>query len=267
MAFSRSRFSGRRSFSRRPSFGLRRRRLSNPQRTKGLEVGQFFFQDILQLDNLSDDDTVIYTNVASIALSLAQTTTSGPEQRVGQVLQSMGRAFQINGLVFDWGFELQNQDGTPTTNIGDFWSCFQVLTDRIEYGVPFDGSPAPASIGSYSPFDNYWPTAILSTTAPTVTERQPTMPTRIHFQKTEHWNAAAAQIINDGEGILYYPTGQSVNFRRPTFNRRLRVRVDDNHGLFFAWHARTGPAFAVADPAGRQLRRWARGQLYYRWLT
>jgi len=238
-------------------------RYRDPQRTKGLDVSTFFIEDGVSIPNTPDDFQSIYTHIASLPLSLesAGLGSAGPEQRVGQVLSSGWRSMVVSGLAFDWGIEQQSMDGDNGATIGEFWWCFQVISDRVVIDVG-TGVPIPASLSHYNPFRNTWPTAILSTTSPGVDTDEARFPTRIHFSHTELFNGNANRIDNTQESVLYYPNGQKVAQRQSTFNRRLRVRLDEGHGLFFAWSFLTGRDFF--DVNTTDLRRWARGQLYYR---
>lgn len=261
MAFSRfSRFRGR-SFG-RVSRGFRpRNRLSNPQRTKGLEVATFFFEDSTALGNSSAFETQIYTVLASLPMSLGNSSSS-PENRIGTALQSMNRYIQVNGIVYDYGIEAADR-ASDRSLAGDWYFCHQLFTDRIEYNA--SDVAFPATIGSYSPFETLFPVAVLTTTSPEFNQRQGVMPTRIHLSRTRHYDASMGQSEGDQtENTLYWPTGQKVDFREPTVNKRLRIRVDDNHGLFFGWFFRTGANFALPETDPRSIRRWARGQIYFR---
>lgn len=261
--FARSRFN--RFPRRRMAMGRSRfRRLRDPQRTKGLEHGQFFIEEALTLPTGSAAETSIYTHLGSIPFSVGQATGASPEQRVGQVMQSQARYMQINGIVMDWGIKTYNRQGDVIGDDGDFYSSVMLLTDRVDYNTA--DSPTPASVGSYSPFDNYWPTTVLSTTEPSITNRQPTQPTRIHWQKTQIHSLAPGRIGTDEEGVLYSFPDQGVTFRGGTLNRRLRIRLDDNHAFFLAWFFRNNPNFLVTDDS-RNIKRWARGHIYYRWVS
>lgn len=260
MAFSRfPRFRGR-AFG-RVSRGFRpRNRLSNPQRTKGLEVATFFFEDSTVLDNASAAETQIYTVLAGLPFALGN-ASAGAENRVGTALQSMQRYIQINGLVYDWGVEQRDWNG-GSSNQGDVWFCHQLFTDRVEYDAT--DLALPATIGSYSPFENLFPVTNLTSANPTRAQRQGPQPTRIHLSRTRVYNTHATAILNDIEGVLYAPSGQAVRQREPTVNRRLRIRVDDDHALFFGWFFRTAANFSNGQVETRTFRRWARGQMYYR---
>lgn len=261
MAFSRfSRFRGR-AFG-RVSRGFRpRNRLSNPQRTKGLEMATFFFEDTVTLENSSNTTLSIYTVLASMPMSLGNASSS-PENRVGTVLQSMNRYIQINGVVYDYGVSESFLDGEQTPEFSDYWFCHQLFTDRVEYNA--SDVAFPATIGSYDPFDTNFPVANLTTTSPEFNQRQGVQPTRVHLSRTRHRKAAANLITDTTEGALYYPAHQQVDIREPTVNKRLRIRVDDNHGLFFGWFFRTSTSWAIPDVSDRFLKRWARGQIYFR---
>jgi len=266
MAFSRtSRFRGRSPrrlpFKRRAAFTGR-----NPARPRGLEQATFFIDETTQVDNSSGFETSIYTNLASIPLSVgnvgAGVISNSPEARLGTVLASTWRAIMVHGIVMDWDINQINYGGDSTQSEGIVWTCQHILTDKIDYNST--QVPAPSSLGSYFPFTNMWPVATLSTTSPSDDRADPaTLPTRIHWTRTQiHW-LSPARVLSDEEGILYVPNGQSIHLRPQTINKRLRVRVDDEHGLFLTWHFRNNASFDITSGA-RVFRRWARGTLYYR---
>lgn len=260
----------RKKWSKRPSprFGGRTGlRLKDPQRHRRLEQANFFIKEFQQVDNGSESFTIAYTHLASIALSLDFQNASNAEQRVGTVLASMQRSIDVVGLHFDWQIR---QGGFQTRDDGEqrdgmVWSCFQLATDRL-LATPATDVPQPATLGSYDPFVNGFPTAVLGPSTPDQESRQNTLPTRVHWTKTQCHYLRTADFFpsTDPTGLLSVPNGQLVDTRHPTFNRRLRVRLDDDHGLFLIWAFRTGPTFDIPDAAVRRFDRWARGTLYYR---
>lgn len=250
-----------RSF-RRSSF-KRRPRLKDPQRTRGLEAAHFFIDETTVVANSSAAEALTYTHLVSIPLSIDADTTNSSEQRVGTVLSSMQRFITLHGIVMDYGIVQQAYAGDNSDpQDGHVWSIFQLLTDRLNSNST--DAPFPASISSYSPFQNQFPTAILSPTTPLRQARENADPTRIHFTQTRLHHLIPLQVGLPLEGALYVPTGQPVSFRSSTVNRRLRIRLDDQHGFFIGWAFRTSASMDVPDSQTRTFRRWARGTLYYR---
>lgn len=262
MAFRRfSRF--RRRTTGRLSFGFRGPRLKDPQRTRRLERAEFYFRDLDQISNATEGQTRIFTHIASIALSLGNATPTSPEGRVGNVLSGMQRYIQINGLVFDYGYDVQTFLGDPPeTDAGALTIQTAVVTDRL---IPSQNGldVLPASLNVWSPYQTQFPTAVLSTATPGALSDQIRQPTRVHWQRTERLFRNVPEVQSDLESTLYIGYGIRTRNQAPTFNRRLRVRLDDEHGLFLTTHyindaAQTGiPQFIV---------RWARGTLFYRFV-
>jgi len=256
----RKRYAPRRYTGRR-SFGFRRpgTRLVTP--TRKWETALLTVDEQTQLTNTSDFRTIIYTHLASIPLSLNSLVTAGPENRIGTAMASMERSLEIGGIVIDWDITLdQVIDGEPTVlNDGLFWSCFQLVTDRVD--AKADGSMAPASIDTYDPFRTTFPMAILTASNPDVLQKENRMPTRIHWSKTTSHYAASIPILNSE--TLASTWSQRVSLQPPTLNKRLRIRLDDDQGLFCTWAFRQNTS-PDATQAAFVVRRWLRGQLYYR---
>lgn len=254
------RFRGRTSLRFRP-----RTRVVTPPRK--WEVGLIAADDTTAVDNSSDARTAVYTHIASIGMSLGNETGSSDTGRVGTTIASMQRYIEIGGLVFDWDVSQSGliDGGAPLADDGIFWCTTQLLTDNLaeDSGT---GLTFPASLPSYDPDRTTFPMAILSGSSPAPEQRQVRLPTRIHWSKTRSFYATGMPVVNVGEGELTTPWGQRVTSQPATVNRRLRVRLDDQQALFFAWFFRTNTSPDFASNAGL-VRRWLRGQIYYRYVT
>jgi len=240
--------------------------LRDPQRTRKLEQANFFIDEGTAVSNSSGASTTAYTHLASIALSLDFQTAASETQRVGNVIASMQRSIEVVGMHFDWAIFQSGWESGHGADINDgmVWSCFQLATDRLDVLTTGD-APEPASIGAYDPFQTTFPTAVLSPSTPGIASRQNTLPTRIHWTKTECHTLASSDFIPTSDPTeLSVPNGQFVRTRNGTFNRRVRIRLDDQHALFFIWAFRNSPIFTIPSAGPRVFRRWARGTLYYR---
>jgi len=83
------------------------------------------------------------------------------------------------------------------------------------------------------------------------------------FRKYDTRNLTGRQYVDDAEGTLYVPDDQLLAPRYPTVNRRLRLVLDDNQGLFLCFAVRAGSQFG--PPQTHQYRAWCSGGLYWRY--
>jgi len=246
-----------------PRFGARAgKRLRDPQRQRGLEVANFFIDEQTIVNNSSAAETQIYTHLASIAISM-EVINDSPEQRLGTVLSSMQRSITLHGIVMDWGIRQNGYDGDNTPLVGKVWSCFQLASDRL--APQSDNVVVPASLGSYSPFQTQFPTAVLNTSTPDISANTMVNPTRVHWSRTDLHELIPRSVSDDAD-VLYVPNSQQVFTPRSTINRRLRIRLGDDMGFFLIWSFRTDAALSVSSTVARTFTRWARGQLYYRFV-
>jgi len=262
MAFRRFNRSGGRSFN--PSSRFRRRRpLGRTVTRPRLEMGTFFIEDTVTIPNSSAAETLQYFHLASIATSLGS-ATSGDASRVGTVLAGMQRRLVIHGLVMDWGIEHQGviEGGPGPLREDGMVNCVSgLLVDRQ---VIDSGIPVPASVATWDPWTTTFPTALLSSSTPLDVGEPVNGPTRILFRKNTVQSLIGQQVINQDEGALYVPDDQMLNRQFSTFNKRLRLSLDDEQGLYFFFGTRNSPTFALSASDGRVLRRWLAGTIYYR---
>lgn len=248
----------RKTWSRKPSprFGARRGSTHLVTRTKRWESSALFIDQISTVPGASGTETLQYFHLASIALSLGN-AASGAEARVGQTLAQMQRSIEIGGVVYDWGFywrsELSNQASRPDAS----FNCFHaLLSDRL---INDGGNNTPASIGSWAPWTPGFPMSILSSSTPPEATDPNNAPTRIHFQKC-FWSSNASRRFTPAEDLLYVPDDQHLNQNFGTVNRRLKLRLDDEQGLFAVLGVRNGPENTIAS----QFNFWLHGKIYYR---
>lgn len=251
----------------RRNFRFRRVGTHQVTRTRRWEIGQFFIDDFLTLPAGSGSQTLEFFHLASITASL---TTHGaamdPEERVGNVLANMQRRLEIGGLVFDWGWHMnagiEGDESSTNMNHGDVHCSTYLLTDRLAID-PTTLDAFPVAVEAWDPFANMFPTAFLGTATPVIDSGQQLMPTRIHWHKSHMMKLQPFQVVGQVEGALYVPNGQQLERQFSTVNKRLRLSLSDEQGLYFACATRNAPSFTI-DTNQRSLHRWFKGHLFYR---
>lgn len=223
-------------------------------------VGTFFFEDDNTLQASSAAEALFYVHLASVGVSLGGAASGSPEQRVGNVLAGMQRSIEIGGVVLDYGLETNALDGA---DVGAEFYLYNALVIDRQYPETTEAI-VPASIQNFRPFSSTPPTAALLTGAPIPEAEEIALPTRILWSRREIYDVNPGQIVNDLEGVLYYPNTQKVRLRNQTLNKRLRVRLSDEQGLYFVWGFRNGSTFNP-NAAARNIRRWLAGHIYYRY--
>jgi len=217
-----------------------------------------------QQPNTPNALTVRMIHLASIEMALNNTSSTSTEQRVGGVLQAIERKLEIGGIVFDYGL-------VPTGTVDAEWvlegnevhSAMHLVTDRLVLSSGSSGV-LPAALPSWNPFVATFPMGTLQASTPTLDSREATQPTRIHWQKHDLIELGPRNIINDLEGVLYVPNEQKVRTRSGTVNRRLKLRLDDEQGLFLCLSLLNPNSF-VMQPSSLTFQWWFRGLLYYRY--
>lgn len=241
-----------------------RARLKNARSPGVYEASDFFIEFVTQLPSGSASETLVYFNLASIDLSLLG-GSSAVGTPVGSVLSAMVRKLQVGGVVFDYGVEFQNQlDGADTSNTDYAYFMHGLLYDRLESGALSSGQPA--SVAGWSPFQSAFPIAALTATTPSIETSDNQHPTRLLWNKTRYRSVAARTIVNSNAELLYVPNEQLLAPREATVNRRFRVLLDDEQGLFLSLATRNSPDFA-GGTTPRGYRAWWRGTLYWRYIT
>lgn len=246
------RFSGRRT-------GVKLRYATEPRRW---ETADFFFNQTVDLPETGSTTIVNYFHIASIQNSFGSVDTTNVK------LQDMVRQMQIGGVVFDYGMEhegqMQSPEDEPFADMAQFtfWEYWALVYDRLASTT--DAAGIPNSIQSWEPFLSGFP---ISTTPADETD-DANRPTRILWSKARYRNIGAKPFQPAAQGgfpagTLWIPNEQLLAPRGSRLNRRLKVILDDSHGLFLVCAARTSAEF-TAFSESLPMRRWAQGQLYYR---
>lgn len=263
MAFRRSNSFRRRSVSFRSRSPFARTRMGvRPQKW---EVATFFIDNQQTLPSGSASETLQYFHLGSIGNSLAGDQVTEPEGRVGNVLGNMNRFLIIGGIVMEHWF--QHNGAIPGNFVAD---PQQTGTFYVEHGLLIDrqinnitNGVIPGSIGSWSPFTTDFPIASLTSTAPVTAAEQNRGPTRVLYHRNGYVMAAPRQVQNTMEGTLYVTNEQHLSSFRYLLNRRLRLRLNDEMGLYAYAATRNSATFNLATNE-RRVAHCFRGTLYYR---
>jgi len=257
--FTRSRSApGRSSFSR-----SRRPRMRTPGDRKW-EKSQFHLGDSTQLILPSGNNAsqLAMFHIASIQTALQQNASAEP---VGVVLGQMVRKLLIGGIEFDYGVEYVGPQLEPSLDPADTWLWQQVglCTDRAVSESGVADTPA-ALLAGWNPFQNAFPTSILSVSTPSagLGSDDQDRPTHIHWKDT-HGHAYSPLRLAVSED-LQIPYNQPVRVRRGHVSRRLRIVLDDHHALYFYRALQNGTNSAGSTARGGFA--WFTGTLFWRYV-
>jgi len=178
------------------------------------------------------------------------------------------RAIDIGGIVFDYGIEFPSVAGdaddvtntvdiTPLENMSAFYNiglCYDRM--HLESGI----GPIPDCIQTWEPFTSDFP---IGTSTPDIDQSAISRPARVLWNKTHYKNFAMQLVLNNEGSDLYVPPLQSVQTRTGTVNRRLRLRLDQNHGLYLYCATLNEGNFAV-DARALFRTVWFKGTLYWK---
>lgn len=263
MAFRRFRSFRGRSSSFSSRFRRRGPKTHAVTRTRMWEKSHFFLDNFVTLPGGSGSETMLFNHLASIATSLASSSSTSVEQRTGAVLANMERRLEIGGIVYDWGYRMLDEwDATEEdVSANSFHAMMALVTDRQGYDT--SNVTFPASVGSWSPWLSQFPTAIYSSAGTPALDAEPvTTPTRIHLQKFWQPSTGGRVVTNSNEARLYGINENRLEQNFATVNRRLKLSLDDEQGLYLCWGTRNSATYAPA--VAQHIQFWAAGKLYYR---
>jgi len=166
------------------------------------------------------------------------------------------KALDIGGLVFSYQM-IPSLFITTEDALQDVYCISQLLvcSDRIDEG----GNPVAIDCNW---FTNTSPVNVAS--ASEVQDEDQRFPTRVHWRCAHLIDQTFMPITVETGGVTHisqYP----VAMAQGRFNKRLRLRLDDEHCLSFHFHVATDNQFPAS---GRQLavRCMISGSIYYRWV-
>jgi len=248
MAFRRASPRGR-SFSSRRRFGGAR--LRTPKDSGRWESGDFHLIFEIEPSQPNNFDN-LYVHVASNRFSIGGDNT----ESFPRAMANMARKLEIGGIVFDWGIEKQNnrflipEEGNERSAL---WWQTTVLTDRL------DAAGNPASLSNSAPLISTTPVTLSTNT--TSDQAEQLRPTRIHWRRTEYVDNTVTNLSGDENGVAF-PGGIRIRDQRRTESLRLKLRLDDDQGLFFRLSTRTSGFFPPDSP--NKYWWWANGIIFYR---
>lgn len=247
MAFKRSfrRFSPRRSFRR----GVRLRAPREPQRW---EVGNVVID---QTYVLSAETDVVQTAVVALAQIPFHVGDVGTGQ--GRALNQFARKLEIGGIVFRYDIV-----DAAFSNWGEVGSFGANGRNRVQHRVllcsdRLDAVGQPSSIPNW--FTPTSPIVAVSASDPVITAEDQDFPTRIHWQNSHAYNR---EVWQTGSATSVVAPNTRTFSTRGGANLRLRLALDDTHGLFFHFASRLQQLSPADIEISGQLR--ILGTIYYR---
>lgn len=247
---------------------FRRRGMRTAKSPQKYNRANFFIDTQQTLPSGSASEVLSYFHMGSQAVSLTGYNVASDIQRAGAVMAGMVKALEIGGLVFDhWVLPISaiaGDLGVDAQQQGIVHVQHGLLYDRQ---TAFAGAYTPVSVGSWSPWQQGTPITQLgpATSQPPDISEEPNFPTRVLYRRSDTLNLAPLQVQNQQEGNLYVPNGQELARFRFHYNKRLRLRLDEDFGLYLYFATRNSPTFALATAERRLLHVFC-GALYYRWL-
>jgi len=253
MAFRRSRNFSRSNFRSRSRFRPRATdRKARP--TQVWEWGEFHTEITENLPDTSPATTLRFIRLATTR------TISDASTGPGVAAISAMHHIDVGGVVMDYGVRaVTDIDADAGVQTGLMFCMVGLVVDRM------DGDAIPTSLASWDPFLSSTPvaTASIAGGTPLGNTLDIDRPTRMLWQKTWALDFGTRQIINDTAGELYVPNGQLVDTRHSTLNKRLRLRLSDELGLYVVFAYRPSIDFATGQvPLATE---WLRGSIYYRY--
>lgn len=203
---------------------------------------------------VTNNSDTCFNNFVALAsvLNLADAATATGLAYVNQV-----RHIEIGGIVCSYGCEdVSLAEDMDLTAISQETYCrFMILSDRV------NGAGVPQGISA--PFQrSTTPVITLAGMTPS-TDQEQDFPEQIHYQDTWRCNTSNQEFTGANAGSLYGLHGQRVNpNRQGRVNKRLRLIIDELHGLYVNFALYTGASYAV--PQARSYSTFVEGYLYYR---
>lgn len=240
MPFRRNSYRGR-SSSRFSRF-KRRRGPHVPTETKRFERTNFWQTFIQQVGNSSD-------TCFNLALLLASVqNVSRRDEPFGRALAQQVRGIEVNGLVLNYHIEPVEQNwpaetgfrGNPVTN--ELYARYGLYSDRLTA----DGAPVGLTATRWQ--DSQSPVSQVTGGLPPSTAEDTDFPMRVHWHKQEYQGYSIRTFAPVDE-VLHMVDGQRVRTNKHgQINKRLKLFLTDDVGLFWCWSFITGTGYGTSAP-------------------
>lgn len=176
----------------------------------------------------------------------------------GVVMASMVRSIDISSIVFDYGyiqpFSVFSVAFDPLTDRQLFLHTM-LCVDRLGPGG------VPDAVATVEPFETQSIVSAVGGGIPATTTLEQGWPSRVLWREHDYRNQGIIT-ITDTSDDLYTLTNQAVYRERSgRVHKRLRLRLDDEHGLYLVASACNGTAGALD---GTPIEFWAGGCIYYK---
>jgi len=228
------------------------RRGRSPSNGRRYERGNIWLEQDITIQNTSDNTTNVAVELASVFNSV---DVSIPE---GRARMSAMKGIEVGGLVLDIGFEIGSVsiDLTASDVQNALWMTTYLVSDRVA------NNSAPVCAAGY---DYYEPSVpFLDPTGSSSGQTEDfDMPTQIHWMQTSRMDFTQILLTDPVEGALHAVNDQRVHARRDAkLNKKLRLFLDDQHGLYLVFSLHTGAAWAIGVTYG--VKAWLHGSVYWR---
>jgi len=249
MAFRRFRRRFRKFTGRRFS----RARTRAPSNGKRWERANIWFEGDLGPVTAADslfNSAVLLARVANLS---DQSTTQG------RATTHQIRGLQIGGIVASFGMEPVTSDfdeDLANNAQNNIWCQNALISDRLNVA----GDPAALATTNWN--RSQQPIASVGVATPSAAAEEWDFPTQIHFRETSLESINMMEFIDTNAGSLHGVNGQRLRMgRRGMINKRLRLYLDDLHGLFWCFSAWSS---VNHGGHGNTFRCWLSGTPYWR---
>lgn len=251
----------RRRSSPRGSFGYRGRRFRptgttrNADRITRVQRGNFCFSSqITTPTGLPVQQSVNSAFEICKIMDHIIDTSAGQGRAFGGAVKSI----DISRIVFDFGWapERDTYDGLDDiVSLSPRFMHTMLCTDRL------DKDQLPCAAVTVQPFLSGAPVVAVSAANPEVITEELQWPTRVLWRDCQLLNPGVRSITNFGEQIYGFADSQTYGTRNGRVNKRIKCRLDDEHGLYLV--ASTANV-STSDELDFPWRFWAQGAVYYR---
>lgn len=250
-SFSTNRFRGKRAFRGRRPLGS----VAAGSRITRVQRANFWLSQ-----DLNVPESTVPPASLNIAFEIAKILDHVADFTAGDgvVMASMVKSIDISSIVFDYGWQLGHSvisaQFDPVVN--SYLALHTALcVDRL------DASGVPVAVATWQPFEVQPIVSAVGGGLPATTTLEAGFPTRILWREHDCRNQGVATIV-DTDGDLYFPYQTAVTpLRSGRVHKRLRLRLDDEHGLYICASASN---YNNNNSAPNSIRFWAGGAIYYK---